>query len=98
VSNYGTPRIPGLRGETGGTPAPRFGPVPQLGMGCRIFANLVRARLKVGIGWGFPDGLFGGYFQWVLDTVCETVEWLHQPLGFDSLALRAALDRPVLEF
>jgi len=35
--------------------------------------------------------VFGGYFQWVLDTVCETVEWPYQPLGFDYLALRSAL-------
>jgi hypothetical protein len=40
------------------------------------------------LGW-----LFGGYFQWVLDAVCETVEWPHQPLGVNSLALRAALDQ-----
>jgi hypothetical protein len=32
--------------------------------------------------------VFGGCFQWVLGTVCETVEWLSQPLGFESLALR----------
>jgi len=32
--------------------------------------------------------VFGGCFQWVLDAVCETVEWLSQPLGFESLALR----------
>jgi hypothetical protein len=30
--------------------------------------------------------------QWVLDTVFHTVEWLSQPLGFDSLALRLSLD------
>jgi hypothetical protein len=30
--------------------------------------------------------------QWVLDTVFHTVEWLSQPLGFDSLALRQSLD------
>lgn len=35
---------------------------------------------------------FGGYYQWVLDVVCETVEWPYQPLGFNSLALRTALD------
>jgi hypothetical protein len=33
--------------------------------------------------------VFGGCCQWVLDAVCETVEWLSQPLGFDSLALRS---------
>ena len=33
------------------------------------------------------DERLGGCCQWVLDTVCQTVEWLHQPLGFDSLAL-----------
>jgi hypothetical protein len=31
---------------------------------------------------------FGGCYQWVLGAVCQTVEWLNQPLGFDSLALR----------
>jgi hypothetical protein len=35
---------------------------------------------------------FGGYFQWVLDAACEPVEWPYQPLGFDSLVLRPALD------
>ncbi len=35
--------------------------------------------------------LSGGYFQWVLDTVCEMVEWSYQPLGFESLALRLPL-------
>jgi hypothetical protein len=36
--------------------------------------------------------MLGGYFQWVLDAACETVEWPYQPLGFNSLALRSALD------
>jgi hypothetical protein len=37
--------------------------------------------------------LFGGYFQWVLDAAArETVERPNQPLGFNSLALRTALD------
>ena|GEM_PF-6454681 len=36
--------------------------------------------------------VFGGCFQWVLDAVCETVEWLDQPLGFESFALRSSLD------
>jgi hypothetical protein len=31
----------------------------------------------------------GGCFQRVLDTVRETGEWLHQPLQFESAALRA---------
>src|SRR6266542_3267476 len=26
--------------------------------------------------------------QWALDGVCKTIEWLRQPLGFDSLTLR----------
>ena len=30
--------------------------------------------------------------QWVLDAVFHTVEWLSQPLGFNSLALRLSLD------
>jgi hypothetical protein len=30
--------------------------------------------------------------QWVLDAVLQTVEWLCQPLGFDSLTLRQSLD------
>jgi hypothetical protein len=33
--------------------------------------------------------VFGGCFQWVLDAACEAVEWLSQPLGFESLALRS---------
>jgi hypothetical protein len=34
----------------------------------------------------------GGRFQWVLDAACEAVEWLRQPLRFDSVVLRTALD------
>jgi len=30
--------------------------------------------------------------QWVLDADSQPVEWLCQPLGFDSLALRQSLD------
>ena len=30
--------------------------------------------------------------QWVLDADSQPVEWLRQPLGFDSLALRQSLD------
>src|SRR5271155_2720920 len=30
--------------------------------------------------------------QWVLDAVSHTVEWLSQPLGFESLTLRRSLD------
>jgi len=37
----------------------------------------------------------GGCFQWVLDAACQAVEWLSQPLGFDSLILRRST-RPVL--
>jgi len=33
-----------------------------------------------------------GCCQWVLDATCETVEWLNQPLGFDSLTLCWSLD------
>ena len=35
---------------------------------------------------------FGGYFQWVLDAACETVEWPYPPLGFYSVAIRTAFD------
>ena len=90
--------IPGLKSEIEAPAAEmgarpfRFGRVPHLGMGQRIFADWAGKRLKSGVGWGFAGGLSGGYFQWVLDAVCETVEWSHQLLGFDSLALRAALD------
>jgi hypothetical protein len=31
---------------------------------------------------------FGGRCQWVLDTARQAVEWLGQPLGFESLTLR----------
>jgi len=34
------------------------------------------------------QAVFGGCYQWVLDTACQAVEWLRQPLGFESLALR----------
>jgi hypothetical protein len=37
--------------------------------------------------------VFGGCFQWVLDAACQAVEWLSQPLGFKSLALRSSLDQ-----
>ena len=41
-----------------------------------------------GYGWhGGPKS--GGRFQWVLDAACEAGEWLHQPLQFESAALRA---------
>lgn len=30
--------------------------------------------------------------QWVLDVVLQTVDWLSQPLGFESLTLRRSLD------
>ena len=30
--------------------------------------------------------------HWVLDVVLQTVEWLSQPLGFESLTLRRSLD------
>ena len=33
--------------------------------------------------------MFGGCFQWVLDADRQAVEWLSQPLGFNSLALRS---------
>ena len=36
-----------------------------------------------------PWTTFGGCCQWVLDAVCQTVEWLSQPLGFESLTLRS---------
>ena len=39
------------------------------------------------IKFGTTDRRLGWCCQWVLDTVLQTVEWLHQPLGFDSLAL-----------
>lgn len=39
------------------------------------------------------DGGCGGCCQWVLAAACEAVEWLRQPLGFKSLALRAVTRR-----
>lgn len=38
------------------------------------------------------QAVFGGCYQWVLDAACQAVEWLDQPLGFNSLALRSSLD------
>ena len=35
----------------------------------------------------------GGRCQWVLDAICEIVEWPSQPLRFDSVVLRTALDK-----
>jgi hypothetical protein len=32
--------------------------------------------------------VFGGRCQWVLDAARQAVEWLSQPLGFESLVLR----------
>lgn len=29
----------------------------------------------------------GGRYQWVLDAVCEAVEWTSQPLRFESAVL-----------
>jgi hypothetical protein len=34
----------------------------------------------------------GGRCQWVLDTAFQAVEWLGQPLRFESVVLRTALD------
>jgi hypothetical protein len=34
------------------------------------------------------DVRLGGRCQWVLDAVCQTVEWPSQPLRFDSVVLR----------
>ncbi len=39
----------------------------------------------------------GGRFQRVLDTVRETGEWLHQPLQFESAALRAVTHKKYLD-
>ena len=36
----------------------------------------------------------GGRFQWVLDAACHAVEWLSQPLRFDSVVLRTST-RPI---
>lgn len=63
-----------------------------------ISTLVYRANRNLPAGWrGFnleaSWAVFGGYYQWVLDAVCETVEWPHQPLGFDSLAHRALLDK-----
>ena len=71
-----------------GTIPPVFGRVPQLGR--------AREGLKLGAGWGFAGGLFGGYFQWVLDAACEAVEWPYQPLR--PVALRMALDQGFWKF
>jgi len=35
------------------------------------------------------QAMSGGCFQRVLDAACEAAEWLHQPLQFESAALRA---------
>jgi hypothetical protein len=32
----------------------------------------------------------GGRWQWVLDTICQMVEWSYQPLRFNSVVLRTA--------
>jgi hypothetical protein len=34
------------------------------------------------------DGPSGGCCQWVLDAARQADEWTHQPLQFDSAALR----------
>jgi hypothetical protein len=34
----------------------------------------------------------GGRCQWVLDAASQTVEWLGQPLRFECVVLRKALD------
>lgn len=34
----------------------------------------------------------GGRCKWVLDAASQTVEWLGQPLRFESVILRTALD------
>ena len=41
-------------------------------------------------GWGL-----GGRCQWVLDTIFHMVERPHQPLRFNSVVLRTALDQSI---
>ena len=54
------------------------------------FRGLVRAQ------WAedseFRKIAFGGRYQWVLDAIFQMVEWIRQPLRFDSVVLRTALD------
>jgi hypothetical protein len=38
------------------------------------------------------QGALGGCCQWVLDAAYQTVEWPRQPLRFESVILRRALD------
>jgi hypothetical protein len=55
-------------------------------------------QIRVCLSSFFAGEAPGGYCQWVLDVVRETVEWSYQPLGFNSLALRITLDQSPIEF
>jgi hypothetical protein len=59
-----------------------FGNVPE------IFHGVwTQSAMPANYNFFLADKCLGGCCQWVLDAVRQTVEWFHQPLGFDSLAL-----------
>jgi hypothetical protein len=58
--------------------------------GSDYFRGIANARREADID--FKQIASGGRCQWVLDAVCRTVEWLSQPLRFNSVVLRTALD------
>lgn len=59
----------------------------QIGNDLEIFSAGSSQRRVPQIQFVSEDARLGGCCQWVLDAVFQTVEWFHQPLGFDSLTL-----------
>ncbi len=51
-----------------------------------LFFSIHAHELLRKLEFSFAGSVWRGC-QWVLDAVRETVEWLSQPLGFESLAL-----------
>jgi hypothetical protein len=61
--------------------------IPELGPRPDLFCATSLAVLGE-VLQSLVQAAFGGCCQWVLDTACQAVEWLSQPLGFESLTLR----------
>ena len=63
--------------------------IPALGRVLSVyFRGLMLAQAPFDTARG--SVAFGGRCQWVLDATFHVVEWLSQPLRFDSVVLRTA--------
>jgi hypothetical protein len=66
----------------------RFRPATGL-FWSRYFCGIARSEGQENSEFGWVAS--GGRCQWVLDATCHVVEWLGQPLRFESVVLRTAL-------